>query len=75
MFGEERTDPVRYEQSVSAYIEYLHSTSTLARVRLGARADGFDRRIGEIFASRRLDRVAFDQVGYVAWGRPLAASG
>lgn len=68
--GEHRTEPVRFEQSVSDYIEFLHSTSTLARVRLGERSAGFDGSIRAIFTRHGLDRVAFGVIGYVAWGRP-----
>ncbi len=68
--GQERTDPMSLEQSVDDYLEMLHSTSTLARVRLGDRAARFDEQIRAVFARRRLDRIRFGVVGVVIWGRP-----
>lgn len=65
-----RTDPVTFEQSVSEYIEMLHSTSTLARVRLGPRSEAFDAAIRSVFARHGMDRVRYGVVGLVAWGRP-----
>lgn len=70
VYGEQRTEPVRFEQSVGDYIEFLHSTSTLARVRLGERSAEFDEQIRRVFTRHGLARVAFGVVGYVAWGRP-----
>jgi ubiquinone/menaquinone biosynthesis C-methylase UbiE len=71
LIGEERTDPAPFEQSVDDYIEMLHSTSTLARVRLGDRADRFDAQVRAVFAKHGPDRVRYGVVGYVAWGRPV----
>jgi SAM-dependent methyltransferase len=71
LIGEERTDPVPFEQSVDDYIHMLHSTSTLARVRLGDRTDRFDAQVRAVFAKHGLDRVRYGVVGYVAWGRPV----
>jgi SAM-dependent methyltransferase len=68
--GQERTAPVAFEQSVDEYLEMLHSTSTLARVRLGDRVTRFDEQIRAVFARHRLDRVRFGVVGVVIWGRP-----
>jgi trans-aconitate methyltransferase len=68
--GEERTPPLPFEQSVDEYIEMLHSTSTLARIRLGARATRFDEQLRAIFARHGLDRVRYEVVGLVWWGRP-----
>jgi hypothetical protein len=70
LVGDETTAPVPFEQSVDDYIEMLHSTSTLARVRLGARAARFDEQLRVIFARHGLDRVRYDVVGQVWWGRP-----
>lgn len=72
VIGEERTAPVPFEQSVDDNLDMLHSTSTLARVRLGARAARFDEQIRAIFARHGLDRVRYDVVGLVWWGRPLS---
>lgn len=68
--GTERTRPMAFEQSVDEYLEMLHSTSTLARVRLGDRSSGFDRQIRATFARHGLDRVRYGVVGVVIWGRP-----
>lgn len=68
--GEERTEAVPFEQSVDDYIEMLHSTSTLARVRLGDRADAFDRQIRSVFMRRATDVLRYGVIGYVAWGTP-----
>ena len=40
-----RTAPVGLRRTVDEYLEYLHSTSTLARARLGDRAAAFDAEI------------------------------
>jgi SAM-dependent methyltransferase len=70
LVGEDRTAPVPFEQSVDEYIEMLHSTGTLARARLSDRSDRFDEQIRAIFARHGLDRVRYDVVGLVWWGRP-----
>lgn len=68
--GRIRTEPMPFEQSVDEYLAMLHSTSTLARVRLGDRAARFDSEVRGVFARHGLDRVRFGVVGVVAWGRP-----
>lgn len=68
--GRMRTEPTPFEQSVEDYLRMLHSTSTLARVRLGGRASRFDADVRRVFARRNLDRVRFGVVGIVIWGRP-----
>jgi SAM-dependent methyltransferase len=68
--GRIRTKPAPFEQSVDDYLAMLHSTSTLARVRLGDRAARFDSEVRGVFARHRLDRVRFGVVGVVIWGRP-----
>lgn len=68
--GEEWTEPEPFEQTVDDYIEFLHSTSTLARVRLGQRSSGFDRKLRAIFTGHGMERLRYDVVGFVAWGRP-----
>jgi hypothetical protein len=68
--GQERTAPLAFEQSVDEYLEMLHSTSTLARVRLRDRAARFDEQIRAVFARHRLDRIRFGVIGVVIWGRP-----
>lgn len=68
--GEERTSPVAFDQSVDDYIELLHSTSTLARIRLGDRSGRFDAQIRDVFHRHGIDRLRYGVVGYVTWGRP-----
>ena len=68
--GRERTEPMPFEQSVDDYIEMLHSTSTLARVRLGIRAARFDVEVHAVFAAHGLDHLRYGVVGGVIWGRP-----
>ncbi len=68
--GQLRTGPMSVEQSIDDYIDMLHSTSTLARVRLGDRGSQFDADIRDVFARHGLDRVRFGVVGLVSWGRP-----
>lgn len=69
--GEEWTAPEPFAQSVDEYIEFLHSTSTLARVQLGERSAAFDQKVREIFAGRGIERLRYEVVGFVAWGRPV----
>jgi SAM-dependent methyltransferase len=68
--GRQRTDPVPFEQSIDDYVEMLHSTSTLARIRLGDRASRFDAEIRAVFARHGLDSLRYGVVGVVIWGRP-----
>jgi SAM-dependent methyltransferase len=70
--GERRTAPVAVRRSVDEHLEFLHSTSTLARVRLGARAEGFDAEVRDLFARRGISVVERQVVGVVVWGRPVA---
>ncbi|MCI0583692.1 MAG: class I SAM-dependent methyltransferase [Chloroflexi bacterium] len=68
--GRHRTEPVPFEQSVDDYVEMLHSTSTLARVRLGDGASRFDADIRAVFARHGLDPLRYGVIGVVIWGRP-----
>jgi SAM-dependent methyltransferase len=68
--GRQRTEPMPFEQSVDDYLEMLHSTSTLARVRLGDRASRLDADVRAVFARHDLDPVRYGVVGVVIWGRP-----
>ena len=70
--GEGRTAPVPVRRSVEEYIEFLHSTSTLARVRLGDRAARFDVEVRDLFARHRMSFIERQVVGVVVWGRPVA---
>lgn len=57
--GEEPTEPTPFDQSVDDYIALLHSTSTLARIRLGEWSAGFDDRIRAVTrAATRAPRTA-----------------
>jgi SAM-dependent methyltransferase len=68
--GERRTAPVALRRSVADYLEFLHSTSTLARVRLGERADRFDDELRELFARHGMSTIERQIVGVVVWGKP-----
>lgn len=68
--GEERMNPMPFEQSLDDYIEFLHSTSTLARIRLGDRSREFDTAIRAIFARHGIERLRYGVVGLLVWGRP-----
>jgi SAM-dependent methyltransferase len=68
--GERRTTPIKVRRSVDEYLEYLHSTSTLARSRLGDRAAAFETEIRAVFAHDGITVFDQDVVGLVAWGRP-----
>ena len=70
--GDELTAPIRTSLSVSDWLEWMHSTSTLARVRLGDRAPGFDADIRALFAGLGLTTFEFAVQGRVVWGRPVA---
>lgn len=61
--GEMRTRPVPRERSVDEFIEMMHSTGSLARARLSARSESFDREVREVFARHHVDRVLFEVVG------------
>lgn len=67
--GEQRTEPVPLHRSVEEYLEYLHSTSSLARVRLGERADRFDADVREVFARNGMTAMDRQVVGVVVWGK------
>ncbi|HEY4227104.1 MAG TPA: class I SAM-dependent methyltransferase [Candidatus Limnocylindrales bacterium] len=68
--GRQRTEALPFEQSVGDYIEMLHSTSSLARMRLGDRASGLDADVRALFARYGLDALRYGIVGGVIWGRP-----
>jgi SAM-dependent methyltransferase len=70
--GEQRTAPVAMRRTVDEHLEFLHSTSTLARVRLGERADAFDAEVRNLFARHGISIVERQVVGVVVWGRPVA---
>jgi SAM-dependent methyltransferase len=69
--GEHRTRPVAFEQSVDDYMAMLASTSSLSRATLGDRADAFEVEARAVFSRHHIDRIRFDVVGMVVWGRPL----
>jgi SAM-dependent methyltransferase len=68
--GQERTNPVAFEQSVDDVLHRLHSTSTLSRLTLGDKLDDFDAELRAAYASHGVDKARFGVVGYVAWGKP-----
>ncbi len=70
--GEQRTSAVTLRRGVEEYLEYLHSTSTLARVRLGDRADHFDQEVRDLFARNGVSVIERQVVGVVVWGSLVA---
>lgn len=71
--GDELTAPVRTETTIDHWLEWMHSTSTHARIRLGIRAPLFDRNIRELFAGLGMSRLEFAVQGRVAWGSLVSA--
>jgi len=69
--GEQRTAAVSLRRSVEEYLEFLHSTSALARVRIGDRAGRFDADVRELFARHGMPSIERQVVGVVVWGRPV----
>jgi SAM-dependent methyltransferase len=70
--GREVAPRMPFEQSVDEYIGLINSTSTLNRAVLGSRSADFERDMRAIFARHGMDRVRYDIVGGVVWGRPAA---
>lgn len=68
--GERRTATSVVSRSLDDYLEFLHSTSTLARVRLGPRAAAFDAEVRTVFARRGLTAISREYVARIIWGRP-----
>lgn len=68
--GEERTDPMPVERSVDEYIEFLHSTSALARAQLGDQAEAFDSELRTVFARHGIERLRYQVVSTVTWASP-----
>jgi SAM-dependent methyltransferase len=68
--GREALPPMPFEQSIDEYLGFLGSTSTLNNTILGSRAADFERELRAIFARHGIERVRYDVVADVAWGRP-----
>jgi len=68
--GREAVPPMPFEQSIDEYLGFLGSTSTLNSAILGSRAVDFEREVRAILARHGIERVRYDVVGGVAWGRP-----
>ncbi len=73
--GEARTAAAPVRRTVDACLEYLHSTSTLARVRLGDRTARFDDDMRALFARHSLVEIEERVSAIVVWGQPLAGPG
>jgi SAM-dependent methyltransferase len=71
--GERRTGAGVMHRSLDKYLEFLHSTSTLARVRLGDRATSFDAEVRALFAQHGMTTIEREYTAVVIWGRPVAA--
>jgi SAM-dependent methyltransferase len=70
--GEQRIAPVTARWTLDEYVEYLHSTSDYAPVRLGARAAAFDADVRALFAREGMTAIEREYVTVVTWGRPVA---
>jgi len=68
--GQITTAPIPSERSINDYLHALGSTSTLSRATLGERADDFEREMRGVFARHGIERVRYDVVAFVSWGRP-----
>ena len=69
--GDQLTRPTKTTLTVSDWLEWMHSTSTLARVRLGDRAARFDADLRALFDRLGLTTFEFEIQGRVVWGRPV----
>lgn len=70
--GDQRTAPATVVLPVADWLERMHSTSTLARARLGDRAADFDQDMTALFARLGLSQLEFAVQGGIVWGRPVA---
>lgn len=70
--GEQRTATSVVRRSLDEYLEFLHSTSTLARVRLGSRAQAFDAEVRALFQRHGMTAIERVHGATVIWGVPLA---
>jgi SAM-dependent methyltransferase len=68
--GREAAPPTSLERSIDEYIGFLQSTSTLNRAVLGVHAAEFERDMRAVFARHGIDRLRYDVVAEVTWGRP-----
>jgi SAM-dependent methyltransferase len=69
--GDQLTAPTRVTLTVADWLEWMHSTSTLARVRLGERSAAFDADMRALFAGLGTSVFEFDIKGRIVWGRPV----
>jgi SAM-dependent methyltransferase len=69
--GQANTEPVPFRQSVEHYVEYLHSTSSLARELMPEpEADDFDRAVEEVIRPYASDgELTMTVVAMLTWGR------
>jgi SAM-dependent methyltransferase len=70
--GDQLTAPIKTTRTVAEWLEWMHSTSTLARVRLGDRSTAFDSDIRALVARLGLSEFEFEVQARVVWGRPVA---
>ncbi|HYR93665.1 MAG TPA: class I SAM-dependent methyltransferase [Methylomirabilota bacterium] len=68
--GREAVPPMPFEQSIDEYLGFLGSTSTLNWAILGDRASAFEQELRGVLSHHGTERVRYDVVGGVAWGRP-----
>ena len=73
--GARRTEPVRFTQSLAAYVESFHGRAAFARERIGpAAATAFDAAVRALVAPYCYDgeTIELQLVTDVVWGTPLA---
>jgi SAM-dependent methyltransferase len=67
-----KTTPIRFEQSIEAYVESFHGRSGFSRARMApGTAEAFDDAVRALVSRYRATTVELDVVADVAWGRPL----
>jgi ubiquinone/menaquinone biosynthesis C-methylase UbiE len=71
-YGQTRTEPVAFTQSVDEYVESFHGRASLARERMVAQAAAFDTEVQQLVARFCSQRVELQIVVDIVWGKPLA---
>jgi SAM-dependent methyltransferase len=71
-YGETRTDPVPFMQSIDTYVESFHGRASLARERMPPEAAAaFDAEVRRLVSAYTAHTVELQLVAEIAWGTPL----
>ncbi|MDQ6659736.1 MAG: class I SAM-dependent methyltransferase [Chloroflexota bacterium] len=72
IYGEKRTAPIPFVQSIDQYIEATHSRNGFSRERMtAAQATAFDNEMRNVLAPFAKDeKIALQIVGHIVWGKP-----